>query len=128
MTLDTSALVAILTSESGALDLVDRILEADVVRVGTPTLVETAAVLAHRQSASAVASLRHLVDELRITVVPFGPAEWEAAALAYERFGRGRHKAGLNFGDCLAYATAATAGDSLLFLGNDFSKTEIKHA
>jgi ribonuclease VapC len=128
MTLDTSALIAILRSESGALDLVDKILEADMVRIGTPTLVETAAVLAHRQKESALAEVRGLVDELGVTVVPFGSAEWEAAALAYERFGRGRHKAALNFGDCLAYATAAVAGDSLLFVGNDFSKTDIKPA
>jgi ribonuclease VapC len=128
MTLDTSALIAILLSESGALDLVDKILEANVVRVGTPTLVETAAVLGHRQKRPALPEVRSLVEELGVTVVPFGPAEWEAAALAYQRFGRGRHKAALNFGDCLAYATATTAGDTLLFVGNDFSKTDIKPA
>lgn len=128
MTLDTSALIAILVSESGALDLVDKILAADVVRIGTPTLVETAAVLAHRRKGAALREVQALVEELGITIVPFGSAEWEAAALAYERFGRGRHQAALNFGDCLAYATAAVAGDSLLFVGNDFSKTDIKPA
>lgn len=128
MTLDTSALVAILLSEPGALDLVDKILEAEVVRVGTPTLVEAAAVLAHRQRRPALPQVRGFVDELGVTVVPFGSDEWEAATLAYERFGRGRHKAALNFGDCLAYATAAVAGDSLLFIGNDFAKTDVKRA
>jgi ribonuclease VapC len=128
MTLDTSALIAILLSEPGALDLVDKILEAEVVRIGTPTLVEAAAVLAHRQRRPALPQVRGLVDELGVTVVPFGSDEWEAATLAYERFGRGRHKAALNFGDCLAYATAAVAGDSLLFVGNDFAKTDVKRA
>jgi len=128
MTLDTSALIAILLSEPGALDLVDKILEAEVVRVGTPTLVEAAAVLAHRQRRPALPQVRGLVDELGVTVVPFGSDEWEAATLAYERFGRGRHKAALNFGDCLAYATAAVAGDSLLFVGSDFAKTDVKRA
>lgn len=128
MTLDTSAVVAILLSESGALDLVDRILEADVVRIGTPTLVETAVVLTHKRKRPALAEVRGLIDELGVTVVPFGADEWEAAASAYARFGRGRHKAGLNFGDCLAYAAAAVAGDTLLFVGNDFSKTDIKRA
>ena len=90
MTLDTSALIAILLSESGALDLVDKILEAEVVRIGTPTLVEAAAVLAHRRKGPALPEVRSLVDELGVTVVPFGTAEWEAATLAYERFGRGR--------------------------------------
>lgn len=128
MTLDTSAVVAILLSEPGALDLVDRILEADVVRIGTPTLVEAAIVVGTRRKRPAMAEVRRLLDELGITVVPFGAAEWETAGSAYERFGRGRHKAALNFGDCLAYATAMTAGDSLLFVGNDFSKTDITPA
>lgn len=128
MTLDTSAVVAILLSEPGALDLVDRILDADVVRIGTPTLVETAIVVGTRRKRSAIAEVRNLLDELGITVVPFGAAEWETAGVAYERFGRGRHKAALNFGDCLAYATAMTAGDSLLFVGDDFSKTDITPA
>ena len=128
MTLDASALIAILQSESGAMDLVDRILEADVVRIGTPTLVETAIVLAHKRQRSTLADVTALIDELGITVVPFGVEHWEAAASAFERFGRGRHKASLNFGDCMTYATAAVAGDSLLFLGHDFSKTDIKPA
>jgi ribonuclease VapC len=57
--------------------------------------------------------------------VPFGEAEWRRAADAYVRYGRGRHKASLNFGDCLAYATAAAAGDSLLFVGDDFRHTDL---
>lgn len=128
MTLDSSALLAILLSESSALDLVDQILEADLVRVGTPTLVETAIVLASRRGKPSIAEVTRLVEELGAAVTPFGVAQWEAAASAYERFGRGRHAAGLNFGDCLAYATAATAGDSLLFVGNDFVKTDIARA
>jgi len=128
MTLDASVVIAILLSESGALDLVDRILEADVVRIGTPTLVETAVVLANKRQRPSLDELRALIDELGITVVPFDAQHWEAAASAFERFGRGRHKAGLNFGDCMTYATAAVAGDSLLFVGNDFTKTDIRRA
>jgi ribonuclease VapC len=66
-----------------------------------------------------------LVTELGATVVPFGEAEWRRAADAFVRYGRGRHKASLNFGDCLAYATAAVAGDSLLFVGDDFGHTDL---
>ena len=66
-----------------------------------------------------------LIDELGVTVDRLLDAQhWEAAASAFERFGRGRHKAALNFGDCMTYATAAVAGDSLLFIGNDFAKTD----
>jgi ribonuclease VapC len=128
MTLDASVVIAILQSESGAMDLVDRILDADVVRIGTPTVVEIAIVLAHKRQRPAMADVEALMDELGIVVVPFGADHVKAAVSAFERFGRGRHKAALNFGDCMAYATAAVAGDTLLFVGNDFSKTDIGRA
>lgn len=128
MTVDTSALIAILFAEPGYLELVDAILEADVVRVGAPTLVEAGMVLAGRRGTPAGPELEALVRELGITVVPFGEAEWLRALDASNRYGRGRHAAGLNFGDCLAYATASTAADSLLFVGTDFRKTDIPPA
>jgi ribonuclease VapC len=128
MTLDSSALIAILFSEPGFLDLVDCILEADAVRVGAPTLVESEMVFAGRRGGKSGRELADLVRELGVTVVPFGEAEWHAASAAYLRFGRGRHKAALNFGDCLAYATAAVAGDALLYVGGDFRHTDIPAA
>ncbi len=128
MTLDSSALIAILFAEPGFLGLVDRILEADHVRVGAPTLVETSLVFAGRKGARSAESVEGLVRELAVTVVPFGEAEWRVAADAFRRFGRGRHAAALNYGDCLAYATAQTARDTLLFVGEDFSKTDITAA
>jgi ribonuclease VapC len=126
MTLDTSALIAVLFSEPGYLDIVDRILEADTVRVGAPTLVETSLVFAGRHGGSTGREVEALIHELDVTIVPFGDAEWRRAADAFARFGRGRHKASLNFGDCLAYATAASAGDSLLFVGDDFRHTDVE--
>ena len=128
MTLDSSALLAILLSEAGSLDIVDQILDAEVVRVGTPTLVETAIVLGSRRGKPSAQQVEELVEELGATVVPFTAADWQVAVDAYDRFGRGRHPAALNFGDCLAYATARTAGDALLFVGTDFSKTDIRRA
>jgi ribonuclease VapC len=125
MTLDSSALIAILFAEPGYLGIVDRILEADHVRIGAPTLVETSLVLAGRRRASAVGTVESLVKELAIMVVPFGEGEWGTAVDAFKRFGRGRHPAALNFGDCLAYASASVAGDSLLFVGDDFARTDI---
>ena len=126
MTLDSSALVAMVFSEPGYLDLVDCVLGAGSVRVGAPTLVEASMVVAGRRVK--VTALDELVRELAVTVVPFGEAEWHAAVAAFARFGRGRHKASLNFGDCLAYAAAAVAGDSLLFVGDDFRLTDIRAA
>jgi ribonuclease VapC len=128
MTLDSSVLVAILFAEAGHLDLVDRILESDDVRVGAPTLVEAGIVLSGRRQSPARGEVEGLVAELGVTVVPFGEAEWRLAVDAFARFGRGRHAAALNFGDCLAYATAASRGDRLLFVGDDFGRTDIARA
>ena len=128
MTLDSSALIAVLFAEPGYLDLVDRILEAGHVRIGAPTLVETSLVFAGRRRKPPAGELENLLRELAITVVPFGEAEWRVAVDAFRQFGRGRHQAALNFGDCLAYACAAAAGDTLLFVGDDFKRTDIPQA
>jgi len=132
----------VLFSEPGYLSLVDRMLEAETLRIGAPTLVETSLVFESRRGASARQPNRgskgsadagrqrrdevhELIKELGVTVVPFGEPEWHRAADAFAKYGRGRHKASLNFGDCLAYATAAAAGDSLLFVGDDFKHTDL---
>lgn len=128
MTLDTSALIAILFSEPGYLDLIDQLLESEHVRVGAPTLAEASLIFAARRGGAPGREVEDLVKELAVTVVPFGEAEWHRATDAFARYGRGRHKAALNFGDCLAYATAAAADDCLLFVGNDFSQTDIRLA
>ena len=128
MTLDSSALIAVLFAEPGYLDLVDRILDAGHVRVGAPTLVETSLVLAGRRRVKGGGEVVRLVEELGVTVVPFGEAEWRLAVDAFTKFGRGRHPAALNFGDCLAYATATSLGDALLYVGDDFAQTDVPAA
>lgn len=128
MTIDSSALLAILLSEPGYLDLVDVILEGDTARMGAPTMVETGIVLTARRGKASQRELDGLARALGITVVPFGEQEWQTAVAAFHRYGRGRHKAALNFGDCLAYASAAVVGDTLLFVGQDFSHTDIAPA
>lgn len=65
------------------------------------------------------------VMEAELAVVPFGDAHWKAAADAYRRYGKGRHRAGLNFGDCLSYAVAKLANQPLLCTGSDFGKTDL---
>ena len=128
MTLDSSAVVAILFGEPGYLELVDRILEADAVRISAPTVVETMLVFAVRRRSSDAGEVDALLKELGVTVVPFGEREIRVAVAAFSKCGRARHKGGLNFGDCLAYAAAAVAGDTLLFVGGDFRKTDIEPA
>jgi ribonuclease VapC len=128
MTLDSSALIAILFGEQGHLDLIDRILAAGEVRVATPTVVETCIVFASRRRAAGAREVETLLRELGVTIVPFAEREGHSAVEAFLRFGRGRHKAALNFGDCLSYAAAATANDPLLFVGDDFARTDISRA
>lgn len=128
MILDSSALIAILFAEPGYLELVDLILEADRVGIGAPTLAETGLVFVGRGGAKNAAPVEGLIEELGVSVVPFGAAEWTIAVGAFRRFGRGRHPAALNFGDCLSYAIAKSSRDALLYVGDDFSKTDIKRA
>jgi len=93
--------------------------------IGAPTLVETGIVLASRLGVAGRTLLARAVDELALVPIPFGEEHWPVALEAYLRFGRGRHPAGLNFGDCLTYAIARLAGEPLLCLGGDFAKTDL---
>lgn len=125
MIVDSSAIVAIFFTESGFRELIEKLGSARSVGIGSPTLVETAIVLSARLNADARSVLGRFLYEFNIVVVPFGELHWRAAIDAYWRFGRGRHPASLNFGDCLTYATASLANNPLLFVGDDFSKTDL---
>ena len=125
MILDTSAVVAIVFREPEENDFVHRIGAAATVGIGAPTLAESAIVLAARLGRESQRLLSLFVERAGIVVVPFDSAHWQLAADAWLRYGRGRHPAGLNLGDCLAYATARLAGRSLLCKGDDFPKTDL---
>ena len=128
MVLDSSAIVAIQLRESGSADLMARIEMATVVIVGSPTLLETATVLTVRLRQDARPVLFAFLRKVRAEIVPFTEEHLDAAVAAFLRFGRGRHPAALNFGDCMAYAVASVAGMPLLFTGQDFSRTDIPSA
>lgn len=125
MILDSSALIAILLREPGHERLLALIAEADVVGLGAPTLTETAIVMTARLGAPGKALVARLVQEADLLVIPFADDHWPVAVDAFQRFGTGRHPAGLNFGDCLTYAIACLADQSLLCLGVDFAKTDL---
>ena len=72
--------------------------------------------------------LERLIDELDIQEIPFGELHWRESVEAYRRFGKGRHPVSLNFGDCMTYAVASLTGEPLLFVGSDFSKTDVEVA
>ena len=125
MILDTSAIVAVVFKEPGFETVVRKIAAADVVAIGSPSAAEAAIVLDARLGSIGRDILIRLLHEWTITIVPFGEDHWKQAAEAYVRFGRGHHKAGLNCGDCLAYAVAKLSRQPLLCLGNDFAKTDL---
>ena len=125
MVLDSSAIVAIHLREPGHERLIDRIEGAEVVVVGVPTLLETMMVLTARLGHDARPLLSAFLRRMDAEVVPFHEEHLDAAAAAFLRFGRGRHPAALNFGDCMSYAVASVAGMPLLFTGEDFGRTDI---
>jgi ribonuclease VapC len=88
-------------------------------------LLEVSMILQSRRGSDAIRDLDLLILRLRIEIVPFTESQARLAREAFKRFGKGRHPAGLNFGDCMAYALAKETGEELLFLGSDFSKTDI---
>ena len=128
MVLDSSAIVAIHLREPGHERLIERIDGASVVVVGVPTLLETVMVMTARLGQDARPMLFAFLRRLDAEVVPFHEEHLDAAATAFLRFGRGRHPAALNFGDCMAYAVASVAGMPLLYTGEDFGKTDIAAA
>jgi ribonuclease VapC len=128
MVLDSSAIIAIELQEPGFERLVDRIGEAEAVLIGVPTIFETAMVLSGRRGQDARPWLRGFLRSVEAEAVAFTEEHLEATVDAFLRFGRGRHPAKLNFGDCMAYAVAAVAGMPLLYTGNDFAKTDIRAA
>ena len=99
--------------------------EAELVAIGAPTLAETAIVLAAKLGEASRAILSRLVEDLDLIVLPFTAAQGREAREAFLRFGRGRHPAALNYGDCLTYATAKLAEQPLLFVGEDFGLTDL---
>lgn len=128
MILDSSAVLSILFREERAEELMARILDADLIGIGTPTLAEIGIVLTARLGANGRGILERFLDEFVVEEVPFGESHWRMAVTAYERYGRGRHAAGLNFGDCLAYATAKVSDEPLLYVGEDFRGTDVPAA
>ncbi|MEO7652445.1 MAG: type II toxin-antitoxin system VapC family toxin [Bryobacteraceae bacterium] len=128
MILDTSAIVAILLREPGFEGLLGKIEQAPVVAVGTPTLTECSMVLSSRLRVDARLVIRSVLMRINARVIPFTEEHFDAAADAFLRFGRGRHPAALNFGDCLSYAMASVSGLPLLYTGNGFSRTDIPAA
>lgn len=128
MILDTSAVIAVLQREKGYERLANAIATAQVVGIGAPTLVELGLVLVNVYDVQGRALVSRFLEEKEVVVIPFDDQHWSVACEAFVRYGKGRHKARLNYGDCMTYATAKVADLPLLFIGDDFAQTDIAAA
>jgi ribonuclease VapC len=128
MIVDSSAILAILFAEPDAAVFAKAMSEADVCKISAATFVEVAVVVeAHTQDRGS-RQLDAFLRRAGFVIEPVTEEQAHLARQAYSDFGKGRHPAGLNFGDCFSYALAKASGEALLFKGGDFSKTDIKSA
>ena len=125
MVVDTSALCGVLLDEPDREQLLRIIMKADTRYVSTGTSLECTVVLVRRYGAEGDARARGFFERVRFQIVPFDETQAELAKRAFQIYGKGRHAAGLNFGDCFSYALAKSLGEPLLFKGNDFRLTDV---
>jgi ribonuclease VapC len=127
MVIDTSAVVACLADEADATEFTKKIALAERRIMSSVNLLEARLVLVFSKRIPA-GIVDDFVTNERIDIVPFDEALSHVAFEAYRRFGKGRHPAKLNMGDCAAYALAQSRGWPLLFKGDDFAQTDIERA
>jgi ribonuclease VapC len=125
---DTSALLAVLFGEKDAEDYARAISEADICRISAATFVEVSVVVESQTGDAGSRQWDSFFRTAGISIEPVTEEHAHAARQAWSDFGKGRHLAGLNFGDCFSYALAKVSGEPLLFKGQDFRKTGIPAA
>jgi ribonuclease VapC len=128
MIIDTSALVAILFGEPEAERYIGIIHRADRVAISVANFVELALVIERQIGPKLARQCDAFFERAQIVIEPVTTQQGFLARQAYLDFGKGRHSAGLNFGDCFAYALAKATGEPLLYKGKDFAKTDIAAA
>ena len=132
MVLDSSVVIAILLSESDAIDLESAVSDAlekqQPVLISAATTLECATVARRRVGDTGPNEVDAVIRRLKVEIVPFDLDQLHWARFALEHFGKGHHRAGLNFGDCFSYALAKSTGEPLLFKGGDFAHTDVASA
>jgi ribonuclease VapC len=128
MVVDSSALVAILSDEAERRAFIEILAAASVRLISAATLLETGIVMETRRGEHAGRELDLFLHRGKFEIVPVDADQVEIARSAFRRYGKGRHPAGLNFGDCFSYALARSRGDRLLFKGEDFARTDVEPA
>lgn len=128
MVIDSSAILAIVLQESEARRMAEAIARAPGRRMSAVNWLETLMVVEARHGVESADEALLILRDLEIQAVPFDLDQMHEARAAWRRFGKGRHPAGLNLGDCCAYAAAITSGEPLLCKGEDFQKTDVELA
>ncbi len=123
--LDTSVILAIALAEPEAEEF-KRVLRTETILIGWPTLFETRIVMSSKGFLNAQDIVARLAEANNVDPVSFDKTHYAAAEMAFDRFGKGRHSAALNMGDCFSYAVASVASAPILFKGNDFGKTDLQ--
>ncbi len=126
MVIDTSALAAIFFAEPERQQFLVAIIAAESQLVSAATVLETGIVLEARQGEAAGREFDLFVVRANLQIVPVDAEQADLARSAWRKYGKGRHPAGLNFGDCFSYALAKSTGEPLLTKGTDFSLTDIE--
>jgi ribonuclease VapC len=124
--IDTSAIIAVLLNEANAVSIAQAIESGSLRLLSAANLLEASIVIESRKGETGGRELDLLLYRAAIEIVAVDQDQAEVARLAWRRFGKGRHPAGLNYGDCFAYALAKTRRLPLLFQGDDFSQTDIE--
>ena len=125
MVIDTSALLAILRREPERRGFIEAIEAADARLMSVATFVEIFIVIEARHGAEGLRDLDHFIGRAGIELVPVDAEHGKAASSAFSGFGKGRHRAALNYGDCFSYALAISKGAPVLFKGDDFVDTDV---
>lgn len=128
MVIDPSAVIAVLRNDPVSPRLADALEAAPARRISAVGLVEAAVVMLGRYGEHGEKEVDLFVHRLGVDIAPVTLDHAEIARAAYRRFGKGRHPAGLNFGDCFSYALAFALGEPLLFVGTDFGRTDVEVA
>ncbi|MGZ8160811.1 MAG: type II toxin-antitoxin system VapC family toxin [Methylobacter sp.] len=128
MVVDSSVLIAILLQEEDAAQYAQKLLDADQIYISAVSVVEASMVIEYKKGELGAIKFDELIQLIDPVVIAFDKRQAQLARNAWRKYGKGRHPAKLNFGDCCSYAAAQQSNMPLLFKGNDFSQTDIPSA